>query len=830
MSEPRGQAADLAGAIAHFAVARRRWIQAVALLIIISAIIILIFRVELASDILDLLPQHFDSVRTFKTYDREFSQARELTFAVVDETKQSDLAAFVEHFSEMAQGEPWALRVMDRSPVESPDALDDVAKVAAPFLLNLPLAEFDQTVAALEPERIGARLAHLRAELEAGSPRAQFELEFDPLGIVGPALKPLLGSFSGNGAPALASPDGTMRLVLIVTRQADLGAHACQATMRQVEAFNRRALASWPGSKPQILVTGRTAYVAELSLKMRGDVLWTLGGSIALVAAMFWIGFRQLRPLLAIMHVLLICCLVAVTAGTFIFRELNMITIGLCSILIGLGIDFGMLLYGIYQVERDRGIDHEGAIAAALRNQGRGIIFGASTTAAAFLCLVLSECRGFIELGVLLALGILFAAFFMMTLFFVFAPSVHRPQHSDWLGLAGRWFVGRALRAPRELFFATAIVLLGLAAFAFAPVAPLQFDTNPRSLEPRDSRAGIATRTIMRKMPALGEPLFALLESRDAREFHDDWTRLHTAWSQLVADKRIKSVATPAPFALDPELLRLNAAKLPPARLASARDALTRSLEREGLNVESFTPAFALLDSLGTIKSDSFDWRSHLPPRSNWWFILDHFLGTDPHFGIAYITPLKTLETSAEKAALQTLLTVPGVDLHISGWSYTLADLIPWAKAKLTMLSALMIGFNIILLAFLYRRFFPLFILMLSLALSIAAMIATLKVFHVSLNLFNVLAFPLILGIGVDYGIYVVIAMRAPDDVERSLAAIIKPVLLSGLTTIAGFGSLVTASNPALRGLGTVCALGVAWCLFSTFFFVLPAYAWQGAK
>jgi hypothetical protein len=407
---------------------------------------------------------------------------------------------------------------------------------------------------------------------------------------------------------------------------------------------------------------------------------------------------------------------------------------------------------------------------------------------------------------------------------------VHRPQHSDWLGLAGRWFVGRALRAPREIFCATAIVLLALAAFAFAPVAPLQFDTNPRSLEPRDSRAGIATRTIMRKMPALGEPLFALLESHNEREFHDDWTRLHTAWSQLVADKRIKSVATPAPFALDPELLRLNAAKLSPARLASARDALTRSLEREGLSVESFAPAFALLDSLGTIKSDSFDWRSRLPPRSSWWFILDHFLGTNPGFGIAYITPLKTLETSAEKAALQTLLTIPGIELHISGWSYTLADLIPWAKAKLIMLSALMIGFNIILLAFLYRRFFPLFILMLSLALSIAAMIATLKVFHVPLNLFNVLAFPLILGIGVDYGIYVVIAMRAPDDVERSLAAVVKPVLLSGLTTIAGFGSLVTASNPALRGLGTVCALGVAWCLFSTFFFVLPAYAWQGAR
>jgi predicted RND superfamily exporter protein len=830
MSGPRGDAADLPAAIAHFVVTRRRWIQAGAALVIIISIVLLVFRVELASDVLDLLPQRFDSVRTFKTYDREFSQARELTFAIVDESKQCDLEAFVEHFAEMGREEPWVLRVMNRSPAENPDALEDVGAIAAPLLLNLPAAEFDRAAAALDSDRISARLAQLHAELESGSPRAQFELEVDPLGVVRPALEPLLGSLSGGKGGALTSPDGTMRLVIIVTKQSDLGAHACQATMRQVEAFNRRALANWSGPRPEILVTGRTAYVAELSLKMREDVTWTLAGSIALVTAMFWIGFRRFRPLLAILNVLLVCCLVAVTAGTFIFRELNMITIGLCSILIGLGIDFGMMLYGIYQVERDHGRDHESAVAAALRSQGRGVLFGASTTAAAFLCLILSECRGFIELGVLIALGILFAAIFMMTLFFVFAPSVHRPQRSDWFGQSGRWFVRHALRTPRRILFATALILLALGVFAIGPFGTLQFDANPQSLEPRDSHAGTALRTIMKKMPALGEPLFALLEARNAKQFHDDWRQLQVAWSRLVADGRIKSAATPAAFALDPELLRRNGEKLSPARLASARDALSHALEREGFSTDPFIPAFALLDSLRAIQSDSFDWRTYLPVRSSWWFILDRFLGINPRFGIGYIVPLKTLQTSAEKTALDKALTIPGIDLHISGWTYTLTELVPWAKAKLTMLSLLMIGFNIVLLAFLYHRFFPLFILMLSLALSMAAMIATLKIFHVPLNLFNVLAFPLVLGIGVDYGIYVVIAIRSPENIERSLAAIVKPVLLSGLTTIAGFASLVMASNPALRGLGTVCALGVGWCLFSTFFFVLPAYAWCGAK
>src|SRR6202040_469977 len=113
------------------------------------------------------------------------------------------------------------------------------------------------------------------------------------------------------------------------------------------------------------------------------------------------------------------------------------------------------------------------------------------------------------------------------------------------------------------------------------------------------------------------------------------------------------------------------------------------------------------------------------------------------------------------------------------------------------------------------------------LALSIAALVTTLKLFAIPLNMFNVLAFPLVLGVGVDYGIYIVIAMRQEGDRRRNLATIVKPVGLAGLTPVCGFVSLAFAANPALRTLGVVCPLGVAWCVFGTLFFVLPAYAWR---
>jgi predicted RND superfamily exporter protein len=824
---------SLASTFARIVTHHRRALYAGIALLVAASALVLAFRMRFASDVLDLLPQHFEAVQAFKTFDREFSQARELTFGLLDGSGECDLDGFTEHFGEELRKEPWVMRVMDRSPAESPGGLEEVRAIALPMLLNLDGAEFDRTMHALEPEQLAARLGKLRAALEAGSPKAEFELGFDPLGLIAPALKPLGNSFSVEQTRPLASPDGTLRIVLARTNQPDLGARACQETMRQVEDFRRRVLANWGGPAPQILVTGRTPYVGELSGTMRDDVLWTVAGSVLLVAAVFYAGFRRLRPLLAIMAVLALCCVAAVAAGTLIFRELNIITVGLCSILVGLGVDFGMMLYAVYERERDAGAGHEAAIATALRAQGKGVVFGALTSGVGFLCFLRSQSTGFEQLGVLIAIGILCAGLFMTTIFFAFVGAGFRPRPHDWLWSAGERFVGRVHRAPRAFTLATALLLGAATAFAFAPVGRLQFDANPKSLEPPGSRAGTALRTIQAKMPIAAEPVILLLRAAGPEEFHAGWARLQKAFGELVAAKRIRSAASPSALATSPARVEENAAKLGKIDLDAARTALAATLDREGLSADSFQAAFALIDALRAVARGDrapLDWRRALPSQSSWWFVLDRFFSRDPNLGAAYVTPLKTLTTFAEKERLRADIEAAKVPVQISGWSYTLQDLVPWARGKLVELSAIMILFNLALLIFLYRRVFPLFILMLSLALSVGALVTSLKLFGIPLNMFNVLAFPLVLGVGVDYGIYVVIAMRQDGDRRRNLATVVKPVLLSGLTTVCGFGSLGLAANPALRGLGVVCALGVAWCLLATLCFVLPAYAWRAQE
>jgi len=190
----------------------------------------------------------------------------------------------------------------------------------------------------------------------------------------------------------------------------------------------------------------------------------------------------------------------------------------------------------------------------------------------------------------------------------------------------------------------------------------------------------------------------------------------------------------------------------------------------------------------------------------------------------------------AQSEELSRELPVPGVPMILSGWSYALADLQPWSHRQLLIISALMAIFDVSLLAILYRDFRLWLIQVVTLAFGIGAMIATMKLFNLHLNLLNVLSFRLVLAIGVDYGIYVVLIWQKTRELEHDVAGVIKPVILAGLTAVSGFGSLGWARNPSLSGLGIACAIGIFWSLVATIFFTLPAMAaarpkiWNEAK
>jgi predicted RND superfamily exporter protein len=816
-------------AIARLVTQRRRFVWASVAILSAASILVLVTKLRLDTEVLNLLPGNFESVKGLKIYNSDFAQTRELTFALVSQPEDADkLEDFAPRFAESLRKQPWCVRILAGSPMETPEGIRDLQNIALPLLLNLDPAAFDETIASLQPAKIQQRLHRLREEIEAGSPRPQFELQLDPLGLVTPALKPFAANVSLEEEQPLTSADRTTRIILVVTNQRTIGAFDCQRLMRQVNAFRAQAHQGWDGGPLQILVTGRSAYVAEVSLSMRHDIIVTLLGSMLLVGGVFYIGFHRWLPLLGMGISLLLCCLVALAIGVLIFHKLNMVTVGFCAILIGLGVDFAILIFGRYQQARDEGSDHPRAVAESIASLGRAIFFGALTTAVGFLALLLSGSAGFTQLGVLIAIGISFAGLFMTTVFFLFIPRKTAPRHGDWIFMLAKKYVRWCVQRPAPMLAISTPILVLLTAVAVSPRPSLPIDTSTRSMEPKHSDAGYALETIMSKMPTRWEPVLGIVRALDQQQLHDYWQAVEARWTKAKSSGAIKSFSTPAALALSPHRTRINRAKLAPIDFSATRQGLEAAIAADGWSRNTFTSAFKLIDELQAAANPATrlaDWRTLLPPSSGWWFLIDRYFAHDPLLTVGFATTNAPVTSHAQKEMLRRELPTPGVPMILSGWSFTLTDLLPWSRHQLLVISALMAVFDATLLAVLYRDLRLWLIQIATLIMAIGGMVASMKLLNIPLNLLNVLAFRLVLAIGVDYGIYVLLVWQKARELEHDVAGVVKPVVLAGLTAIAGFGSLGIANNPTLSGLGVACALGLFWSLAATIFFTLPAAA-----
>ena len=798
-------------------------------LLTVACITVLATSLQLDSEIFNVLPGKFSSVKGLKIYDRDFEQTRELTFALQCDPNDVDkLDEFAPVFADRLKQEPWCTRVLAGSPMSTPDGIRDLQSIAVPLLLNLEPNSFRETISVLQPEKIRDRLHRLRQLIEAGSPRPEFELSFDPLGLIAPALKPFAESTIIEQEQPLTSPNRTMRVFLVVTNQQSISAFECQRLMREVNKFRAIATDGWNGGRLQVLVTGRSAFAAEISLSMRYDVVATLLGSVLLVGTIFFVGFRRWLPLLGMALCLLLSCLVALTLGQLLFGRLSMISVGFCAILVGLGVDFAILTIGRYHQARSDGEAHPQAIATSIAKLGRAVFFGALTTAVGFLALVLSGSMAFSQLGVLIAIGIFVAGLFMCSILFLFVRERQAAIPHDWLFDSVRKYVHWTVQKPLPMLIFSTVLLLVLTAIGFSPIPPLHFEASARSLQPRNIRANQALEAIMHEMPMRWEPILAIVRSTNPQELHDYWQKIVAHWRQLQAAGKIKGFSTPAALCLSPDWMETNRRQLSAINFSATRETLEQTLNAEGFSRDSFAPAFRLLDDLQHLIDPNVplpNWRDQLPESSSWWFVVDRYFGHDPALTTGFVTTNQPILRHSQSKDLERDLPVAGVPMILSGWSYALADLLPWSHHQLLIISALMAIFDISLLALLYRNFRLWMIQVITLAFGIGAMIASMKLLHINLNLLNVLSFRLVLAIGVDYGIYVVLVWQKTRYLEHDVAGVVKPVLLAGLTAVSGFGSLALAQNPALTGLGIACAIGIFWSLIATIFFTLPAMA-----
>jgi lauroyl/myristoyl acyltransferase len=207
---------------------------------------------------------------------------------------------------------------------------------------------------------------------------------------------------------------------------------------------------------------------------------------------------------------------------------------------------------------------------------------------------------------------------------------------------------------------------------------------------------------------------------------------------------------------------------------------------------------------------------------SEW--LLKRFIARTPEkwLVMGLVTPANSSLDDVSLSNLSSRLSEHGVLL--SGWELLGTTTLKRVRDRLWLLVLPIVLLVLVSLWLAFRRLTEVLLGVAVLLLSGLCLLATMALCGWSWNLLNLMALPLVLGTGVDYGLFMQLALRRHGgDVRLVRRSVGRALLLCGGTAIAGFGSLAWSSNAGMASLGKVCAVGIGANMVISVF-LLPAW------
>lgn len=660
---------------------------------------------------------------------------------------------------------------------------------AAPSLLDEEdLRLLDQR---LTPERVGAELDRGRALLLGpAGPALKGVLARDPLGIcelVLPklsALTPLGRARIENGS--FLSPDGKHALLLVSTDMPGTEALGAERVM----AAWRSALKSLPEGAQAMLVGGHVHTEANARAVKR-DLRVILPASAALLALIFLFFLRTPRS--AYVLLIPVCAVCAAGAATAVVTGgVSGIVLGFGAVLLGISVDFGLHVFFALRHAAQTG----GDAVLALKKTARPVIFGALTSGAAFAALGAARIPGIRQLALLSMLGL--GVSLLLALFVL-------PR---CLGLSAGLFPCRerspkpAVRPPGGRSTTLLIVawLAVLTAGLWAGTR-IRLDSDPRSLGYLPETLREDEEKTRRIWGGMREAALIFAHG-DTPDLALDANRM--VWERLRREHLAGNAASIAPVLPGPQARSRNAARWKDfweTRAARTLSLVESESRKRGFSAAAFAPFAAYLERKPAFAT------APLPEDMTSLFMTENASS-------ALVTTF--VPDTPELARVFGPETEAGLSARLVSGSRFRAELEHALGSDVRRFTSFSLILVVLLTAVLLRRASRTALALLPAGAGVTAVLLAAQAAGQPLHLFHLAAFPLIMGLSADYGIFMVCG-RDADTAETTRRA----VFVSGLTTLAGFGVLILARHPALHALGLTVFSGIAVAML-TAVFLLP--------
>ena len=777
----------------------------------------------IVADLSSLLPEESPAARDYRRFLETFGGFEKVFVLVTPgagETADAPLlAAAAAAMAEALSSSPTVERA--RAGEQPEDEAFFLQEVAARAAL---LAEPEAIGRRLQPEAVRDGIALWRERLTGPGGTALVPwMTADPLGLssglgrrraggLGFRIDPATGGFlsaAGDAALVIATPTGH-----------EIDPASGRALQEALERAHGAARAVVPGGWEYAAVGG-ALYAAHDEAALRRDLSRTAAGSMIVVALLLLVTFGGLAVPAATL--LSLGLGLAWTAGAvgLISGRLTAVGIGFTSILVGLGVDYGVHAGTRYRQGRLDGDSPEQALGSAFRDSGPGIAASAVTTAAGFGCLLFAGLLPLQEMGGVVALGIL--AILVATATggaALLALATRRPPRGGgpvWIGLGtvASALPRLGLRRRRPVLLLAAL----LTVVAVWALADLLIDPDPRLLRPA---ADPLRRTELRLARAFGlgaDTATVMVRGSDRAAALDAAARVAAQLRSSLPGGA--DLLSPSDWIIDGDRRARRAAELAVLPFGEAVAEARRALQAAGFRLEPFEPALRRLAELGQGRAPE------APPVDAWPAWLRELVQEDDQGATVALAlrlpagswpegpPPELLQAIDAVATGTAIASVPRVGVELR--EMAVSDV-----RRLGLVAALAVA-GVVVLSFRGRVGRALQAL-LPVALGSAWTFGLWSLLGRPIDLFCLAAVPVMIGIGVDDGLHAVHrAVRPPGDaLVLAVSETGRAMILTTLTTAAGFASLALSGVPALRNGGLLIATGVVACLLATLL-VLPA-------
>jgi uncharacterized protein len=587
----------------------------------------------------------------------------------------------------------------------------------------------------------------------------------------------------------------------------------------------------------QIRLTGSVAIANEEFATVREGLFVNSAFTVLAVLVILWLALRSVRMILAVFLTLIAGLAVTAALGLAMVHALNLISMAFAVLFIGLGVDFGIQFSVRYRSERHEQPELHSALCSAAEKAGNPLALAAFATAAGFLSFLPTDYRGISELGQIAGCGMLIAFVSSITLLPALLVLFKPPGEPYPLGFASLAPIDRFLERRRV----PVIVCTLLLTFGAAPLLlQLPFDFNPMNLRNPNSES-VATYNDLKSDPQTGANSAEIVAKSlaDAKQIASRLAKLPevsgtiTLANFIPADQdqklaEIQKAAVALQQALNPKTIEPaptdeevvqsltsaaehlgQAAAAGHGRTAAVAEQLSQLLTRvtqsgppDRLRVAgAFIPTLQI--ALDQIRAGFEAQKVTLDnlPRD----ITANWLSRDGRARVEALPKGDANDSEVLRRFARAVLsaepsaTGAAVSYVESGRTIVHAFIEAGCWALLSI--ATLLGITL-------RR--PIDVLLTLLPLVLAGMV-TLElcvVLGLPLNFANIIALPLLLGVGVAFKIYYIMAWRA-GKTGLLQSTLTRAVIFSAMTTATAFGSLWLSNHPGTSSMGKLMALSL---------------------